>query len=382
MIKRKLFGTLPTKEEIQSRYSAQKNHSGYQELLASATRVLGVWDDHDFGINDGDRTSPMKDTIKDIFLDFVDEPVSSSRRGDGKGMQASYKLTEGVKLILLDGRYNYDRESGDFLGEEQWAWLAQELNDPSARVILIGSGVQVVDWRKRGIAEGFSNYPQTRKRLFQTIEEANQGNAAVLFLSGDVHHAELSRTHTCTSKEVQSNSGEQTEWKVYPWHDFTSSGLTHSWDNLHGRMLSFPVWVQQLYKNFLSRFVVMSAVGQPVDGVGEPFLGLNFAVIDFYLQSDQPYLHLQVQSEAGVVREFDLLLSSLRPHTVVTGRGGAENLPAPVQECTAEVIRAIKGKADRSTTFKLVLTSFAAFVALAIVALRARGSQGVKGKKD
>ena len=46
------------------------------------TKVIGVWDDHDYGTNDGDMTYPNKIETRDIFLDFVDEPSQSPRRMD------------------------------------------------------------------------------------------------------------------------------------------------------------------------------------------------------------------------------------------------------------------------------------------------------------
>ena len=38
------------------------------------TKVVGVWDDHDYGLNDGDKTFTKRDLVRDVFLDFVDEP--------------------------------------------------------------------------------------------------------------------------------------------------------------------------------------------------------------------------------------------------------------------------------------------------------------------
>ena len=38
------------------------------------TKVIGVWDDHDYGKNDGGREFEAKDTIRELFLDFLEEP--------------------------------------------------------------------------------------------------------------------------------------------------------------------------------------------------------------------------------------------------------------------------------------------------------------------
>jgi alkaline phosphatase D len=42
--------------------------------------IIGVWDDHDYGKNNGDKTFKNKHIIREIFLDFIDEPLDSQRR--------------------------------------------------------------------------------------------------------------------------------------------------------------------------------------------------------------------------------------------------------------------------------------------------------------
>ena len=37
--------------------------------------MLGVWDDHDYGVNDGDSTNnPFREDQKQLFLDYLEEP--------------------------------------------------------------------------------------------------------------------------------------------------------------------------------------------------------------------------------------------------------------------------------------------------------------------
>ena len=49
-------------------------------MMDLGTKVVGVWDDHDYGINDGDKTFSQKHFTRTIFLDFIDEPEDSIRR--------------------------------------------------------------------------------------------------------------------------------------------------------------------------------------------------------------------------------------------------------------------------------------------------------------
>ena len=64
-------------ELIRRRYKHTQESSGYQSLVSSRTVVLGVWDDHDFGLNDGGSENPAKDTLREIYLDFIEEPADS-----------------------------------------------------------------------------------------------------------------------------------------------------------------------------------------------------------------------------------------------------------------------------------------------------------------
>lgn len=72
--------------------------------------VIGTWDDHDFGKNDGDKHFEKKDYFRKLYLDFLDEPEDSIRRTRKDGLYESYYIGEEkkVKAILLDVRYNRD----------------------------------------------------------------------------------------------------------------------------------------------------------------------------------------------------------------------------------------------------------------------------------
>ena len=46
------------------------------------TKIIGTWDDHDYGINDGHSDFIFKHETREMFLDFIDEPIDSPRRLD------------------------------------------------------------------------------------------------------------------------------------------------------------------------------------------------------------------------------------------------------------------------------------------------------------
>ena len=44
------------------------------------TQIIGVWDDHDYGKNDGGSDYKLKDKTREIFLDFIGEAQDTERR--------------------------------------------------------------------------------------------------------------------------------------------------------------------------------------------------------------------------------------------------------------------------------------------------------------
>jgi alkaline phosphatase D len=221
-----IYGDTHDMEFMAEKYAHQKADSGYQLLLQSRTKIIGTWDDHDYGVNDGGKNYSMKKESKDLFMDFLDIPPDHPVR-DHEGVYQSYDYhfnTHLLKIILLDTRYFRDTiyrdantraylpsETGDILGEQQWQWLEKELNTSTADLILIGSSIQVIPDEQ--IYEKWANLPAARKRLFDLLEK--YPDKRVVLLSGDRHIAEISEL--------------KLEKLQYPLYDFTSSGLTHTW---------------------------------------------------------------------------------------------------------------------------------------------------------
>ncbi|GLI65466.1 hypothetical protein VaNZ11_008816 [Volvox africanus] len=75
--------------------------------------IFGVYDDHDFGWNNGNRRLPNKAEFKRMFLDAVGEAPGSTRRRADAGLQAMYTLNGGspgrdIDVVLLDERWYRD----------------------------------------------------------------------------------------------------------------------------------------------------------------------------------------------------------------------------------------------------------------------------------
>ena len=90
--------------------------------MADNSVVIGVWDDHDMGVNDGDQSYEFKHRNREIYLDFIGEPADSERRlQNDTAMHQDYFVSAGeatYHIILLDVRYEYDKSSGDKFGDD------------------------------------------------------------------------------------------------------------------------------------------------------------------------------------------------------------------------------------------------------------------------
>ncbi len=215
-----IYGDTANMEVMAAKYAARKSEPGYRKLR-QACEVIGTWDDHDYGLNNGGKEFSAKADSQQAMLDFLDEPNDSPRRNQ-EGVYWSYTYGQGdrtVKAILLDARYHRDHPKdpkSDILGDAQWNWLKQELRASKAAIHLIASSIQIIPEEHK--YEKWANFPQARERLYTTIAES--GAKGVIFLSGDRHIAEISK--------------EQPEGLTYPLYEITSSSLTHSWTGFSG----------------------------------------------------------------------------------------------------------------------------------------------------
>lgn len=211
-----VYGDTEDMSVLADKYRAQLENPGYRELLASVP-VIGTWDDHDFGANDAGAEYPMKAESQQLLLDFLAVPPDDPRR-DRAGVYSSYVLGEPprqVKIYLLDVRYHREPPgpNADILGEGQWRWLASELAASTAQLNLIVSGTQILPADHQW--ERWSAYPRARQRLLDLAVSSRL--PGIVFLSGDRHFAELTRSQPDD---------------FYPLFEVTSSGLTHFWEQL------------------------------------------------------------------------------------------------------------------------------------------------------
>jgi len=230
-----IYGDTYEMDTLQAKYNRLAAKTEFQRLKDTAA-FLATWDDHDYGWNDSGRHYPFKEQSKEIFLDFWEVPAVDVRR-ERPGIYTSHFYSDGedtLQVIVLDMRtfrddlrryegqavdtskffygldyWPYETNDSTLLGESQWQWLEEQLRMP-ADVRLVASSTQF------GISyngyEAWANFPHERQRFLDLIKKTRA--EGLLFISGDVHYAEIS--------EIQQDS-------LYPIYDVTASGITSTW---------------------------------------------------------------------------------------------------------------------------------------------------------
>ncbi|MEL6916544.1 MAG: alkaline phosphatase D family protein [Bacteroidota bacterium] len=236
-------------KEIKAMYAAQNNVEGYKTLKTEIP-VIGTWDDHDYGLNDGGVEFKAKKESQQVFLDFMDIDKNDARRSrEGIYTSHDYDMPNGrIKILVLDTRYfrtalTPDTETkkrhrpnaygeGTILGTEQWQWLTAQLTESKADFNIIVSSIQFLS-NEHGF-ECWGNFPHEVSRLKEILVTSKA--KGTIILSGDRHISEFSRT--------------KIDGLAYPLIDFTSSGLTHVYSDFNGEPNPYRVGQVVFDKSF------------------------------------------------------------------------------------------------------------------------------------
>lgn len=285
---------LVSKEQMTGEWNRLADKPEFQKARAQIP-MMATWDNHDYGSHAGGAEFSMKGGTKEAFLTFWGEPKDSPRWKRSGIYDAKIFGPKGkrVQIILLDTKYNRSPFKPDLrpkeerlkagkvggyfpdndpskthLGEEQWAWLEEELKKP-AEVRLIGSSTQVIP-NQKGMDE-WGNFPLERQRLFDLVAKTNANG--VILLSGNVHFAELSRH----------------EQIAYPLVELTSSGMTH---------------INELYGKAANDY-----------RVGGPYIAHNFGMVEINWDAKaSPSITLKAIGEDGSIGfTHSLRLDELQP---------------------------------------------------------------------
>ena len=200
--------------------------------------IFSIWDDHDFGINDGGADYRFKRQAQELYLDFWDI-TKDDDRSNREGIYFSKNeifFNKKFKFIFLDTRFFRSKLKGKksnyieniepdatILGNAQWTWLENELKS-DFDFLFIFSSIQIIAKDHR--FEKWSNFPIERAKLFELLEQFN--DKTILF-SGDRHRAGIYRKNgiievTSSSMNKPGSSFSETDsyliGKTYPQENY------------------------------------------------------------------------------------------------------------------------------------------------------------------
>jgi alkaline phosphatase D len=178
-----------------------------QPLLANVHHYA-IWDDHDYGPNDSDRSFPLKHLSLEMFKLYWG---NTNFVFPNEGITSKFQWAD-VEFFLMDDRWNkapneLNDPNKDYWGAKQMNWLLDALSSSKASFKIIVNGGQVVSPSK--VFENMANYEAERTFLLKELK--NRKIAGVLFLTGDRHISDLNKLE---------REG------TYPLYDLTVSPMT------------------------------------------------------------------------------------------------------------------------------------------------------------
>ena len=196
-----------SKTGIYHRYSHDKSIPELQGLLGSVHHYA-IWDDHDFGPNDSDKSFIHKDLTLQAFKDFYANP---SYGLDGEGITTYFRWSD-IDFFLLDNRFfrtskYLSTSKKEILGQKQVDWLINALIYSKSPFKIIAMGGQFLNPVKA--YENYSNWEEEKIEILNRITQ--EGITGVVFLSGDRHFSEVTKLP---------------RYGNYDLYDFTISPLT------------------------------------------------------------------------------------------------------------------------------------------------------------
>jgi alkaline phosphatase D len=185
--------------KLKKAYKKQKQK--LPSWLGKEKKVIAIWDDHDYGKNDGGGEYKNKKEAQELFLDFWEIPSNDLRRTREGIYFEELQIIEGmnVQIIGLDTRYfrselmgkknvylpNND-PSASILGPQQWEWFNRILEKSEADIVIILSSIQILATNHP--YEKWGNFSFDRQKLLQKIEKLSE-NKTIIAISGDRHRA-------------------------------------------------------------------------------------------------------------------------------------------------------------------------------------------------
>ncbi len=172
------------------RYTQVREVADLQRLLRTGHHYA-IWDDHDYGPNDHNRSFWNRHTAREVFNLFWPNP--SCGIDNQRGITTSFVWSD-AEFFLLDNRSfrsSQPAKSGEktILGAEQLTWLLENLRESNATFKFVCMGGQFLS--SSVSKENYINYADEQRKIIDFI--ISERITGVIFLTGDRHFSEISR---------------------------------------------------------------------------------------------------------------------------------------------------------------------------------------------
>ena len=196
-----VYGDQPNGQLFKMKNAYEVQKTKLPKWLMKEKEILAIWDDHDYGLNDGGKDYPYKEESQNMFLNFWEIPANDPRNSrEGLYFKTVKNIEEtNIEIIALDTRYFRSKLNGKknaympntnpqatILGKKQWDWFESSITNSTASVIIVLSSIQVLATDHP--YEKWANFPLERSKLIRILSEAAQ-NKTIIIVSGDRHRS-------------------------------------------------------------------------------------------------------------------------------------------------------------------------------------------------
>jgi len=307
-----------------------------------------------YGGNDMGRHMPDRPARREAFWDFIGwrpPPAAKNRNGVYSSVLLGLPPRQ-VQLILLDTRHERDDhcairslagtglplsaglaclsrwlaagllhwycrdDDRTVLGKQQWKWFEDQLRVDTPSVRIVVSSIQVLSTNPA--MESWGQFPLEQERFVRLLQRAS-GSSVVIVLSGDVHHGEILKpTSKPRAGVIDGNPIEpSSSMPQPPFHEITSSGLTHDCSkHVYGKLC------RPLLEKFLQNRLD-----------GQYFIGRNFGSVevDWRRQTMRVNVHELTSPDGRVVLTTGSIPLKYRG-SASNGTGSVDIVVAPTMD--------------------------------------------------
>jgi len=221
------------------------------KVLRRQSAVMSMWNRTDYAIDGQAGTNnPLKYAVRNHFLTFWREPISSPRMFQEHGIAKAVVFGEApqrVQVIMLDGRWNrdpltrvgwverltraLDSEQGPYLpnpsatllGDAQWQWLAEQLQEPAEVRVLMSA---TPFFAPVNGYDSWAMYATEQQRLVEMLQQLQpQG---LVLATGDRGFGELAKIDDVLSYPL---------WQVTSGYLSSASEAPYRFEQRHGDAL-------------------------------------------------------------------------------------------------------------------------------------------------